>query len=36
MFSLIGLVVAWRLFDPFFWPLFGAAADLLYYGYGRA
>lgn len=36
MFALVGLVVAWRLFDPLFWPLFGAAADLLYYGYGRA
>jgi Zn-dependent protease len=33
MFSLIGLVVAWQLFGPLFWPLFGAAADLLYFGY---
>jgi Zn-dependent protease len=36
MFSLIGLVVAWQLFGPVFWPLFGTAANLLYWGYRPA
>jgi len=36
MFSLIGLVVAWQIFGPLFWPIFGFAADVLYFGYGRA
>jgi Zn-dependent protease len=33
MFSFIGLVVAWRLFGPFFEPLFNIAVGLLYFGY---
>jgi len=33
MFSLIGLVVAWQIFGPLFWPIFGFAANLLYFGY---
>jgi Zn-dependent protease len=36
MFSLIGLLVAWRLFAPLFWPLFETAVGLLYFGYRGA
>ena len=33
MFSLIGLLVAWRLFGPLFGPIFDIAVGLLYFGY---
>jgi Zn-dependent protease len=34
MFSLLGLLVAWKLFPYLFFPLFGVALDLLYPGVG--
>lgn len=36
MFSLIGLLVAWQLFDYVFPPVFLAAVNLLYFGSGYA
>jgi Zn-dependent protease len=33
-FSMIGLVIAWKVFDPIFDPLFTLALRALYPGYG--